>query len=59
MDLFNALNLGDPGLSIGRLPPQLLPLLDKPKIELRGAIAPPLYDERTVILSKTQQSKRF
>lgn len=59
LNLFNALNPGDPGLSIGRLPLQLLPLLDKPKIGPRGATAPHTYDERTVTLSKTQQSNRF
>lgn len=59
LNLFNALNPGDPELSIGRLPLQLLPLLDKPKIGPRGATAPHTYDERTVTLSKTQQSNRF
>ena len=53
MSLFNALNLGGPGLAAGRFPLPPLLLLDTPEVGPRGGTAPPPYDKGMVFPLKT------
>ena len=55
MNLFNALNPGDPGLAAGGFPLPLSPLLDTPEMESKGERAPPMYEEGMVSSLKTWQ----